>query len=188
MVTGASSTPDANSARTRPSARVTPSARIATIPGIAASSGRSAVGFMRLSRRRALRLGDGRRDLFGPARLLALEDATRNLDEGAGAMEEKLVAPRRWDVGEVLVNEHIHGTPRLVRRQGVKTDPGGDVRGQVRGVPHGVAEHDRVEIDEAHPVARYEDVVGLQVPMDRGRRNVRETSPDRCREGLDLRS
>ena len=62
------------------------------------------------------------------------------------------------------------------------------MRDQVCGVPHGIAEHDRVEIDEAHPVARYEDVVGLQVPMDGGRRHVRETVPDRRRERLDLRS
>ena len=91
-------------------------------------------------------------------------------------------------MSEVLVDEHIRGTPRLVRRQRIETDPGRDVRDQVCGVPHGIAEHDRVEIDEAHPVARYEDVVGLQVPMDGGRRHVRETVPDRRRERLDLRS
>src|SRR5881396_4047471 len=139
-------------------------------------------------RRRAVRFGDGRRDLFGPARLLALEDAARNLDERAGAMQLKLLAPRRRDVSEVLVDEHIRGTTCLVGRQRVQTDPGRDVRDQVRGIPDGVAEDDRVEIDEDHLVARQEDVVGLQVAMDRGGRHVRETGPDRRRERLDLRT
>jgi len=103
-------------------------------------------------------------------------------------MQGELVAPPRWDVREVFVGEYIRSMPRLVRRQRVQTDPGRDVRDEVGGVPDGVAEDDRVEIDEAHPVDRYEDVVSLQVPMDGGRRHVRETGPDRRGERLDLRS
>src|SRR6266480_3459701 len=136
---------------------------------------------------RAVSLRDGCRDLFRPARLLALEDAARNLDECAGAMQGKLAAPPRRDVGEVLVDEYIRGTTRLIRRQRVETDPGREVRDQVRGVPHGIAEDDRVEVDEAHPLARDEDVVGLQVAMDRRRTDLRETGPNRRCERFDLR-
>ena len=103
-------------------------------------------------------------------------------------MQLKLRAPRRRDVGKVFVDEHFRGTTCLVGRQRVQTDPGRDVRHQVRGVPHGVAEDDRVEIDEDHLVARQENVVGLQVPMDRGRRYVGEAGLDRRRERLDLRT
>ena len=47
------------------------------------------------------------------------------------------------------------------------------------GVPHRIAQDDRIEVDEDHPVARQEDVIGLQVSVDRRGRHLLQTGRDR---------
>src|SRR5881397_3387383 len=100
-------------------------------------------------------------------RLLPLEDAPRHLDEGARAVERELVAPRGWDVREVRLGERRGGGARPLTRQCVQADPARDVGKQMSGISNRIAPGDRIEVDEHRAIARQEDVIGLQVPMDR---------------------
>src|SRR5947208_705756 len=40
------------------------------------------------------------------------------------------------------------------------------------GVPYGITQHHRIEVDEDHPVARQEDMVGLEISVNRGGRHL----------------
>ena len=54
------------------------------------------------------------------------------------------------------------------------------------GVADGIAQGNRIQIDEDHTVARQENMVRLQVPMDRRRRNFFQACHDRSRDRLDI--
>src|SRR5439155_900626 len=110
--------------------------------------------------------------LLGPMRLLPPEDRARHFDERPRAMQAKAPAPRPRHAVEVLRREQPGGGARLLGRHRIQADPAGDIREHMSGVPHGITQHHRIEVDEDHPVARQEDVVGLEISVNRGGRHL----------------
>ncbi len=56
------------------------------------------------------------------------------------------------------------------------------------GIADGIGQGRRVEVDEDHAVAREEDVVGLEIPVDRRGRHVFQAPNNRGGHRVDLRS
>jgi hypothetical protein len=61
------------------------------------------------------------------------------------------------------------------------------VREEVRRISNGIAQGDGIEVDEDHLLAREENVVGLQIPVNRRRRNFLQALNDGGSDGPDLR-
>ena len=100
-------------------------------------------------------------------------------------MQGKTLPPRGRDAVEVLCDEGRGPGARPRGRHGVQTDPAGDVRNEMGGVPDWIAQGNGIEVDEDHLLAREEDVVGLQVRMDRRRPHVFQARRDGGGDGLD---
>ena len=86
-------------------------------------------------------------------RLLPLKDATRHLDEGSGAMKGETLAPQRRDMGEVFLDKRGGRQAGVFEWHQVQADLAGDMSKQMGGIPHGIAQNYRIEIDEDHAVA-----------------------------------
>src|SRR5438445_13499699 len=135
---------------------------------------------------RAPRFRDRRRHLLPPSLFLTLEDAAGDLDESPGAVQRKPFAPRLRHVREVLGGEHPSRGASLRAGQLVHADASHNVGEQVRGVPDGIAQGDRIEVDEHHSLTAQEHVVSLHVAMDRRGGNLLEPLSDRVADRLDL--
>jgi hypothetical protein len=87
-------------------------------------------------------------------RLLPFKDATRDFNEGPGAMKGETFAPRRWDVGEVFLDERGGRQAGMFEWYRVQADLAGNMGKKMGGISHGIAQNYRIEIDEDHAVAR----------------------------------
>ena len=94
-------------------------------------------------------------------------------------MQGESPAPRGRNVAEVFFDECVGNGARPLWEHRPQADPARDIGEQVGGVADGVAQRGRVEVDEGHAVAREEDVVGLQVPVDRRGGSVVQAANDR---------
>ena len=90
-------------------------------------------------------------------------------------------------MGEVFLDKRRGGHARLLGRQRVQAHPARDVRPKMGRVPGRIAQGNRIEVDKDDAVARQENMIGLEVPMDGRRRNLLEAGNDRGGDRLDLR-
>src|SRR2546423_10626369 len=115
---------------------------------------RRAVSSKKSSRQTLLRLLEGPGHLVEPEGFLAFEDPARHLDERAGTVQRKPLAPRFRDPTEVFLDEFTGRRPGLVPRHRVQTDPADHMSIKVGGIAHGIAQSNRIKVDEDDPVVR----------------------------------
>src|SRR5207244_10228155 len=125
------------------------------------------------------------RDGFAPTRLLSPEDACRDLKESAGAVQWEAFTPRTRCMAEVFFDEGARGCTSPVRRHRTHPGPARQMGEKGCHVPNGVAERDRVEIDEDDLLTGHEDMIRLEVSMDRRRRRLFQASRNFGRNRLD---
>ena len=66
-------------------------------------------------------------------------------------------------MSEVFLGERLGNQARFLRRQRGQAHPAGNVCPKVGGVADGIAQGNRIEVDEDHTVARQKNMVCLQV-------------------------
>ena len=103
-------------------------------------------------------------------------------------MEGKARPPRRGDMVEVRLRERGGCPSRACVCEPIEPQATRDVRPQMRRVAYRVAQHRRVEIDKDHALARHEEMLGLQVAVDRRLRDIREAPLEGGDDSLDRRS
>src|SRR5438093_6487387 len=136
------------------------------------------VGSMESSRQSLLSLFEGHHHLLGPVWFLPFEDASRYLDQRAGALKSKSVAPGLRDMDKIFRHERSRGCAGLLGLHCVQTHSRREMGKKMGGIADRIAQHNRVEIDKNHAVARQENMVRLQVPMDRLRWNLFQAHND----------
>src|SRR5207302_307935 len=120
-----------------------------------------------------------------PTRLLSPEDACRHLKESARAVQWEAFTPRTRCMAEVFFDEGARGCTSPVRRHRTHPGPARQMCEKGCHVPNGVAERDRVEIDEDDLLAGHEDMIRLQVSMDRRRGRLFQASRNLGHNRLD---
>src|SRR5438034_11665203 len=103
-------------------------------------------------------------------------------------MKGKTFAPPLRRTGKVFLDECSRGGARLLAWHRVHPNSGGDVGEKMGGVADGIAQSDRVQVNEDHAVTINKNVVGLQVAMDWRGRNFFQARNDRGNDRFGLRS
>ena len=101
----------------------------------------------------ALCLVNGGVYLLRPAPLLALEEAAGHLNQRAGTVKRKALAPLAGDMSKVFLHKGGGCGTGPLRWQRVEADPGGDMGKEVSGIPNRICERHSIEVDEDHPSA-----------------------------------
>ena len=125
--------------------------------------------------------------LLAPSRPLVTKDAARNFEQGARAVQGESRAPILRDVREILVDEGGPDRARPLVRDHVEPCPADDVGEHVGGIPHRIPHGDRIEVDESHPGTRDEDVIRLEISMDRRRGSLPQIADECRRDRIGLR-